>query len=132
MFEAQPMHLMLLCVPNILPYLSGFPSFLYFHKGEMYAISGKRNAETWKSFLLEGVTEMSGAPIPPPLSALDEFVKTLQAAGREFVDAVAGKSGSEGYLIVAMISIIVLVMGGLVSLCFLPAKQITTRRTKIE
>ena len=99
----------------------------------MYSVSGKRDAETWKFFLLEGIedTRIIGAPIPPPLSAMDHFLKTLQDAGREFMDAASGKSGSEGYLIVAMIFVILLVMGGLVSLCFLPAKK-TTPKKKAE
>jgi len=95
-------------------------------------VTGKRDAETWKSFLTDGIHSVkdSGVPIPPPMSGMDQFVKTLQAAGREFVDAASGNQGSEGYLIVALISILVLVMGGLISLCFLPAKKTTATNKK--
>ena len=69
-------------------------------------------------------------PIPPPLTAFGQSLKTLKAAGREFWDAASGNQGSEGYLIVALISISMLVVGGLVSLFFLPAKQMNTKKKK--
>lgn len=98
----------------------------------MYKVSGKRDAETWKFFLTDGFDAVkdNSLPIPPPISGMDQFLKTLKAAAREFTDAASGKQGSEGYLIVAMISILVLVMGGLVSLCFLPATKQTTYSNK--
>lgn len=100
----------------------------------MYAVTGKRDAETWKFFLTDGIhsVEDSAMPIPPPMTGMDQFVKTLQAAGRELMDAASGKQGSEGYLIVAMISILVIVFGGLISLCFLPAKETTTTKKKAQ
>lgn len=99
----------------------------------MYTITGKRDAETWKFLLTDGFEEQlkdKAMPIPPPMSGVEQFLKTLKAAGREFVDAASGNQGSEGYLIVALISISFLVMGGLVSLCFLPAKKTTATATK--
>jgi thiol-disulfide isomerase/thioredoxin len=113
--------------------IRGFPSFLYLHKGNMYPIKGKRNAETWKHLLTDGFDEKlkdTAMPIPPPLTGLDQFFKTLKAAGREFWDAASGNQGSEGYLIVALISISMLVMGGLLSLFFLPAKKTNTKKKK--
>jgi hypothetical protein len=99
----------------------------------MYPIKGKRNAETWKHLLTDGFDKKlkdTAMPIPPPLTGLDQFLKTLEAAGREFWDAASGNQGSEGYLIVALISISMLVMGGLVSLFFLPAKKTNTKKKK--
>lgn len=96
----------------------------------MYAVTGKRDYETWKFFLTDGIhsVEDSGVSIPPPLSGMDQFIKTLKDAGREFMNAASGKQGSEGYLIVALISILVLVIGGLISLCFLPAKKTSAKK----
>lgn len=112
--------------------IRGFPSLIYFHKHKMYSVTGKRNAETWKFFLTKGVDQVkdTAAPIPPPLTPFDQFVKTLKAAGRELKDAASGKQGSEGYMIVALVFILVLVLGGLISLFFLPAKKQTTDKKK--
>lgn len=118
------------CVFCVFSYsaFSGFPTLLYLHKGKMFKVPGKRNAETWKHFLTEEIKNAEGNVIPPPMSGMEQFIATLQAAGTELYDAARGNSGTEGYLIIAMVLILVLVTGGMVALCFLPAKKVP--RTK--
>ena len=94
----------------------------------MFKVPGKRNAETWKHFLTEDITNAEGNVIPPPMSGMEQFIATLQAAGTELYNAAKGNSGTEGYLIIAMVLILVIVAGGMVALCFLPAKKMP--RTK--
>lgn len=89
----------------------------------MFKVPGKRNAETWKHFLTEEIKNAEGNVIPPPMSGMEQFIATLQAAGTELYDAARGNSGTEGYLIIAMVLILVLVTGGMVALCFLPGSS---------
>ena len=106
---------------------SGFPTLLYFHRGKMYKLRGKRDTDLWKDFLLEGCSETEAMPIPPPLTPMGQFVKTIQAAGTELYDAATGKSGVAGIAIVIMVLILFIIVGGVVALFFLPAQKTKTK-----
>jgi hypothetical protein len=94
----------------------------------MYNLPKKRTAESWKEFFTKNVDHVEGTDIPPPMSGLKQFLATLHAAWVELYDAARGKSGKEGYIIIVMVLILVVVFGGMVALCFLPAKRVPRRK----
>jgi hypothetical protein len=94
----------------------------------MYNLPKKRTAESWKQFLTGDIDNVEGTDIPPPMSGLQQFLATLYAAWVELSDAARGKSGTEGYIIIVMVLILVVVFGGMVALCFLPAKKVPSNK----
>mmetsp|Transcript_8949 Transcript_8949/g.13008 ORF Transcript_8949/g.13008 Transcript_8949/m.13008 type:complete len:211 (-) Transcript_8949:1285-1917(-) len=104
-------------------YIEGFPTLYLLHTGKMYKFRGKRTYENFKNFLLESVDLSEGMPIPEPLSELGLFFKEIQAGGRDFYKAALGEHGAIGVVIVVLITVMLVLILGLVSLFFLPSKS---------
>lgn len=94
----------------------------------MYYLPKKRTAESWKQFLTKDINNVEGTDIAPPMSGLEQFLATLHAAWVELHDAAMGKSGKEGFIIIVLVLILVVVFGGMVALCFLPAVKVPRKK----
>jgi thiol-disulfide isomerase/thioredoxin len=124
--------------------IRGSPTVIFLHKKLVYTYKGKRDFESLKEFVLGGFdatsTSVSGTqgssnndshpynarPIPPPISALQEYMGMIHAIGLELQDSALGKNGSAGYALLCMIgivSILVIMFVGMIVTMFIPAKK---------
>lgn len=104
--------------------IRGFPYLIFLHKKKLYRYEGKRDAESIKEFLTNGIHSMEGEEIPPLPSQWQHIAKTFKAVGLELVDAAKGKSGKAGYAILAMCGMLASIFIGIFAMCFMPAKKI--------
>jgi thiol-disulfide isomerase/thioredoxin len=132
--------------------IRGSPTILFLHKKLVYTYKGKREYESLKEFVLGGfnvgTTGRSGTegssssssshdshpynarPIPPPISALQEYIGMMRAIGLELQDSALGKNGPAGYALICMIgivSILVIMFMGMIVSMFIPAKKSTSK-----
>jgi thiol-disulfide isomerase/thioredoxin len=104
--------------------IRGFPTLIYLHQKKLYRYTGKRDFESIKEFIISsGIDAAEGEEIPTPPSQLEAWVKTLKAIGLELYDAALGKSGPAGYAILLLVSMLVSMLGFIVSMFFMPAKK---------
>ena len=108
--------------------IRGFPTLIFLHKKKLYEYSGKRDYEALKKFVLEGFESTTALAIPTPPSPLEYWLKLFQAIGLELRDAAMGKAGATGYAIIALVTMLVSVFGFIISMFFMPAKEI--KKTK--
>ena len=104
--------------------IRGFPTLIYLHKHKLYRYNGKRDAESIKEFIVNGIQEMEGEDIPTPPSQFKHVLKTVKAVGLELYDAALGKSGMAGYGIIVMVGVLLSIFIGIIAMCFMPAKKI--------
>jgi thiol-disulfide isomerase/thioredoxin len=123
--------------------IRGSPTVVFLHKKMVYTYKGKRDFDSLKEFVLGGFDATAGThdsrsshpynarPIPPPVSAIQEYLGILKAIGLELKDAAMGKSGPAGYALICMIgivSILVIMFLGMIATMFIPAKRSATKR----
>jgi len=104
--------------------IRGFPTLIYLHKHRLYRYNGKRDYESIKDFITNGIQNMEGEDIPPTPSQFKFVLKTIKAVGLELYDAALGKSGIVGYAILAMVAMLMAIFIGIIAMFFMPAKKI--------
>jgi thiol-disulfide isomerase/thioredoxin len=104
--------------------IRGFPTLIYLHQRKLFRYNGKRDAESIKEFIINGVQDMEGEDIPAPPSFLDHVLKMFKAVGLELYDAALGKSGMAGYGIIVMVGVLMAIFIGIISMFFMPAQKI--------
>lgn len=60
--------------------IRGFPTLLFFHKGQMYKYVGPRTAEALDAFALEGFRSLDGVPVPKLPGVVDKALAAINAA----------------------------------------------------
>ena len=103
--------------------IRGFPTLMYLHKKKLYKYTGKRDYESMKEFISNGIDALEGEEIPLPPSQLEAWMKMCKAIGLELYDAATGKSGPAGYAIILFVAMLVAMFGFIISMFFMPAKK---------
>ncbi|ELR13438.1 thioredoxin domain containing protein [Acanthamoeba castellanii str. Neff] len=57
--------------------IKGFPTIIFFKQGKQYVYTGGRSLEQLKAFALSGHESVASAPIPAPVSAMDQIIEML-------------------------------------------------------
>jgi thiol-disulfide isomerase/thioredoxin len=124
--------------------IRGSPTVIFLHKKLVYTYKGRRDFESLKEFVLGGFDSgtqgtissndshpYNARPIPPPISALQEYMGMIRAIGLELQDSALGKNGPAGYALICMIgivSILVIMFVGMIVTMFIPAKKGVSNR----
>jgi len=105
--------------------IRGFPTLVYIHRGRMHLFKGKtRDFDSLKRFVMgEFLNDGPGELVPKPQTSFGRALKTGNLVMLELIDGVKGKHGTVGYAVVVMVTLVMVLLLSMISICFLPAKK---------